>query len=156
MLVPGRMWSFASDMNFDGSVTISDIGLWVNWLFTYPGDWVILKLTHNGIGRFFEFSAADYGGVFSALISLFVFAMISLIPSMITDGIAEQKEWNENASSKEKLQARRFWSMMIFTIFSAFVMYIATQVGETWFMVASLLMFAMSSMLLFTSNRWNK
>ena len=104
-----RIWSFTADMNFDGLVTISDIGLWVNWIFTYPGDWVILKLSHNSIGRFFEFSAADYGGVFSFLISLFVFSMIFFIPSVIIDGIAEQKEWNENATPKEKLQARRLW-----------------------------------------------
>jgi len=151
-----RLWEFSADMNLDGSVTISDIGLWVNWIFTYPGDWIILKLTHNNIGRFFEFSAADYGGVFSFLISLFVFSMIFFIPSVITDGVSEQKEWNKNASPKEKLQARRFSSVMLFTIFSAFVMYLATQIGETWFIVASLLMFTMGSILFFTSNRWNK
>jgi|APSaa5957512535_1039671.scaffolds.fasta_scaffold43204_2 hypothetical protein len=148
-----RHWIFTPDMNLDGSVTISDIGLWVNWLFTYPGDWVILKLTHSDIGRFFEFSTADYGGFLSFWISIFVFIAL---PFMASAFLVGREEFNENASPEEKLKDRRFWSIVQFTIFSAFVMYIATQVGETWFMVASLLMFAMSSMLLFTSNRWNK
>jgi hypothetical protein len=151
-----RQWEFVADMNFDGFVTISDIGLWVNWIFTYPGDWVVLKLTHNSIGRFLEFSAADYGGVFSFLISLLFFAMIFFIPSMITDGISEQKEWNENLSPKEKLQARRFVSVMIFTVFSFFLLWASLQLNIFWLEIISAFMVLLSSVLFFTSGRWNK
>ncbi len=151
-----RQWEFVADMNFDGFVTISDIGLWVNWIFTYPGDWVVLKLTHNSIGRFLEFSAADYGGVFSFLISLLFFAMIFFIPSMITDGISEQKEWNENQSPKEKLQARRIMSVMIFTVFSFFLLWASLQLNIFWLEIISAFMVLLSSVLFFTSGRWNK
>jgi hypothetical protein len=151
-----RQWEFVADMNFDGFVTISDIGLWVNWIFTYPGDWVVFKLTHNSIGRFLEFSAADYGGVFSFLISLLFFAMIFFIPSMITDGISEQKEWNENQSPKEKLQARRIMSVMIFTVFSFFLLWASLQLNIFWLEIISAFMVLLSSVLFFTSNRWNK
>jgi hypothetical protein len=151
-----RQWEFVADMNLDGSVTISDIGLWVNWIFTYPGDWVVLKLTHNSIGRFLEFSAADYGGVFSFLISLLFFAMIFFIPSMITDGISEQKEWNENASPKEKLQARRLLSVTIFTVFSFFLLWASLQLNIFWLEIISAFMVLLSSVLFFTPGRWNK
>ena len=92
-----RLWEFSADMNLDGSVTISDIGLWVSWLLSYPGDWAILKLTHNPIGKFFEFSSADYGGFASFLISvLFLIVVFFIVPAVIsaviTNGIDEQKE----------------------------------------------------------------
>jgi hypothetical protein len=144
-----RQWEFVADMSFDGFVTISDIGLWVKWLFYYPGDWVILKLSHNPFGRFFEFSAADYGGVFSLLISLLFFTIIFFIPSMITEAIAEQKEWNENASPKLKLQARRMTNVMKFGLFSALLMYASLQFDVTWLLIISGLMLVTSFILFF-------
>ena len=148
-----RIWSFAADMNFDGSVTIGDIGLWLNWLFTYPGDWIMLKLSHNSIGRFFEFSAADYGGFFSALISIFVFIAL---PFMASAFLVGREEFNENASPEEKLKDRKFWSIVQFTIFSAFFLYISVLVGEAWVTVIFALMFATGLMLLLTLSRWNR
>jgi len=35
-----RQWAFILDMNRDGAVTISDVGLWMKWLFFYPGDFI--------------------------------------------------------------------------------------------------------------------
>ncbi len=148
-----RIWSFTADMNFDGLVTISDIGLWVNWIFTYPGDWVILKLSHNSIGRFFEFSTADYGGFLSFWISIFVFIAL---PFMASAFLVGREEFNENASPEEKLKDRKFWSIVQFTIFSAFFLYISVIVGEAWVVVMFALMFTTGLILLFTLRRWNR
>ena len=154
-----RQWEFVADMNFDGFVTISDIGLWWKWFFSYPGDLVVLLLTNNNIGRFFELSAADYGGMFSFLISLFVFVGIPI--AIIQFGTIEERtgtieERNENASPKLELQGRRIRSLIRTSIFSALLMYISLQLDITWLQIIAGLMFATGGILFFTSGRWNK
>ena len=40
-------WTFDADMNGDGVVNLSDVWLWVNWLFFAPGDLLLLLcMTH--------------------------------------------------------------------------------------------------------------
>jgi hypothetical protein len=71
-----RTWVFIADMNYDGGVTISDLWLWFKWLYFYPGD-ALLLLTMEilpSVSAFFEISQADFGGVFSGVISFFVWA----------------------------------------------------------------------------------
>ena len=41
-----RWYERAEDMNHDGAVTISDVGLWAQWLWSLPGDYVLI-----GLGR---------------------------------------------------------------------------------------------------------
>ena len=64
-----RLWEFVSDMNFDGAVTISDVGLWMQWLIYYPGDWFIQYFMNTDVGRFLEISEANYGELLSLVIS---------------------------------------------------------------------------------------
>jgi len=78
MLVPGRMWSFVSDMNFDGLITISDVFLWIQWLVFYPGDWLISKMIGTEFGVFLEVSSSNYGGVFSGFVALVIFIVLVL------------------------------------------------------------------------------
>jgi len=67
-----RQWQFVADMNGDGLITISDVGLWFKWLYFWPGDAVIYALMETPLGRFFEVSPASYSGAASGIISLFV------------------------------------------------------------------------------------
>lgn len=69
-----RQWSFVSDMNHSGSITISDVWLWFEWLYFYPGDGLIYFLMNKApeIGQFFEITHSSYGGILSGIVS-FVF-----------------------------------------------------------------------------------
>jgi len=68
-----RLWSFEADMDQNGAITISDIWLWVDWLFFYPGDFLILGIMKFGdIHTFFELSSNTFGNWFSGIIS-FIF-----------------------------------------------------------------------------------
>lgn len=64
-----REWSFVADMNYDYSVTISDLWLWFKWLYFYPGDVILSKIIHTSFGSFFELTEYSYGGYFSGIIS---------------------------------------------------------------------------------------
>ncbi len=70
-------WSFVADMNYDGAVTISDVWLWFNWLYFYPGDWLISKwFLGNPVGQFLEFTINDLGGFFSGVISFIAWGIV--------------------------------------------------------------------------------
>lgn len=88
-----RLWRFQQDMNGDGVVTVSDVWLWVKWLFYYPGDWLIDILTNTALGRFLEFSAASLGGGLSAVISFLAwYAFFAIAAS------CENSRQNESSS----------------------------------------------------------
>ena len=65
-----KPWEFVADMNGDGAITISDVELWVRWLFFIPGDTVIWATIDTPLGRFFEVSMSSYGGGWSAIFSV--------------------------------------------------------------------------------------
>jgi hypothetical protein len=52
-----------SDMNLDGIVTISDVGLWAKWLYFLPGDMAALVLLDTPVGDFFEISITSLEGI---------------------------------------------------------------------------------------------
>lgn len=67
-------------MNADGAVTISDVGLWLKWLYFWPGDTTVQLVGPTAIGRFLEISEASYGGLGSGIVSLIAWsAVISLL-----------------------------------------------------------------------------
>lgn len=72
-----RNWRFVVDMNGDGAVTISDVWLWVKWLYIYPGDGVLHLLATNlpSVAKFFEVSSASYGSSISGFLSFFIWAV---------------------------------------------------------------------------------
>jgi len=68
-------------MNLDGSITISDVWLWIKWLYFYPGDGLVYFLFHKApsIASFFEMTPSSYGGVFSGMVSFIFFGIFSVI-----------------------------------------------------------------------------
>ena len=72
-MVAARLWFFEADMDQNGVITISDLWLWIQWLFFYPGDLLILGIMKFGdIHTFFELSSSTFGNWFSGIIS-FIF-----------------------------------------------------------------------------------
>lgn len=81
-----RQWTFIADMNYSGSITISDVWLWFKWLFFYPGDFFVYFLINNtpSIGHFFEITYSSYGGVFSGIVSFIVWIIaLGLIGAIV-------------------------------------------------------------------------
>ncbi len=70
-VTPKRIWSFISDMNCDGVVTISDVSLWLGWVYFYPGDLLLMLVMREtpNMARFFEITDADYGKFVSFAVS---------------------------------------------------------------------------------------
>lgn len=65
------------DMNLDGALTISDVLLWLKWLFWLPGDLAALALLGTPVGDFFEVVPATLHGWGSALLSLCVWLVVA-------------------------------------------------------------------------------
>lgn len=83
-----RQWTFIADMDYSGSVTISDLGLWYKWLFFYPGDYFLSLMIDKTpkIVDFFEITVNDYGGFLSGGISVICcFALIFGFIGMFED-----------------------------------------------------------------------
>lgn len=75
-------WVIATDMNCDGAVTISDVALWVSWLFYLPGDgflWLLMQYPEAVV--FLELMPSAYGEWISAILSVmgWLIALIVLI-----------------------------------------------------------------------------
>jgi hypothetical protein len=76
-----RQWAFVADMNFSGSITISDVWLWFKWLYFYPGDGFVYFLFNKipDVGHFFEITYSSYGGVLSGIVSFCVWITATFI-----------------------------------------------------------------------------
>ena len=77
-----RLWTFVPDMNFNGTITVSDCWLWFEWLFFYPGDFLIhLAFDRSStLARFLELESPGYGGSLSGVPSLlFWIVLIKLL-----------------------------------------------------------------------------
>jgi hypothetical protein len=105
-----RQWKFVSDMNFDGAVTISDVGLWLKWLFFMPGDALMFAAMDSPAGRFFEVTPSSYGGIWSGIVSLLTWLLfISLLGSVLSSlapllpgaSHVSRTEWEDEASEQE-------------------------------------------------------
>lgn len=87
----GRQWHFVTDMNHDGVTTISDISLWIKWLYFYPGDWLLqasMKAAPD-LTTFLEVSQESYGGFLSGFISFFAWVLILSILAGVTVAVVE-------------------------------------------------------------------
>jgi hypothetical protein len=82
---PDPKWQFierAMDMNGDGAVTVSDVGLWAKWMFGLPGDYVLILVMRqfSTVAHFLEVGPALLGGLLSwgisALAGVMLFKMI--------------------------------------------------------------------------------
>ena len=65
-----RQWRFVADMDRDGVVTLSDAGLWVQWMFFMPGDALIAAIGPTALGRELELTQASFGGTAAAVLSV--------------------------------------------------------------------------------------
>ena len=84
-------WFLEKDMNCDYLFTISDVFMWVEWVFFLPGDgllWAVMQSERAAI--FLELSPNFYGGWISGILSgfgwfsafiLWVVIMVALEPS---------------------------------------------------------------------------
>jgi len=57
-----RRLQVRADMTGDGIVTISDVVLWLQWLFALPGDAAVLAMAGTPVGTFFEVGRHSLGG----------------------------------------------------------------------------------------------
>lgn len=77
-----RQWKFVADMNRSGTVTVSDVWIWIEWLYFWPGDGLIyLVITKApGLAKFFELSAGKFSGLLSLFLSfgLWIVAVLLL------------------------------------------------------------------------------
>ncbi len=69
-LESGRLWSFIVDANMDGDLGLVDVMLWAEWLFFWPGDFVINISIQSALLGFLGFNKSDFSGVKSFFISL--------------------------------------------------------------------------------------
>ena len=78
---------FASDMNADGTITISDVVLWLEHAYFLPGDSLLWFLDSylRPVARFLELSAASYGGLFSGVVSGLGWLLILLVVGVVHD-----------------------------------------------------------------------
>ncbi len=76
-----RQWTFVADMNYSGSITISDVWLWFKWLYFYPGDGSVYFLVNvvPGFGQFLEITYNSYGGILSGIISFFGWIIFAFV-----------------------------------------------------------------------------
>jgi len=73
-----RDWAFVADMSRDGAITISDVWLWVKWVFFYPGDVLVYLFMSETprISQFLELSRFSYGSNGSGVISAFAWLIL--------------------------------------------------------------------------------
>lgn len=92
-----RQWPFIEDMNFDGTMTISDTFLWFKWLFFYPGD-LFIKLIIDEfpeIASFFEVDYTNYVGMLSGTVSLFAWLCVIGVDLGCVHEVPERKAYEE-------------------------------------------------------------
>lgn len=87
-------WHFAADMNNSGTMTISDVWLWIEWYFYYPGDYFIRFISETETGQFFEYSLADYGGFTSFIVSGFLWVSILWVVFGSIIAIRNNSSWD--------------------------------------------------------------
>ena len=77
-----------TDMNYSGTVTISDAWLWFKWLYFYPGDGLVYFLLHKtpSISNFFEMTFSSYGEVFSGVVSFFIWFFLIIVGLVLWNG----------------------------------------------------------------------
>ena len=77
-LVPdgGSPWDF----NGDGAFTISDVGIWWNYITAYPTDVIITS--HTGLSQFFELGKIAPLGFFQSLFGMMVWTVLLIMASV--------------------------------------------------------------------------
>jgi len=71
-----RRLQVRGDMNLDGVMTISDVWLWLQWLYFLPGDLTALVLIDSPVGNFFEITLSSLNGLGSGVLSFFFWFVV--------------------------------------------------------------------------------
>jgi hypothetical protein len=71
-----RRLQVRSDMNLDGVVSVSDVGLWLEWFYFLPGDLAALALLDTPVGDFLEITLGSMHGWGSAVLSFCVWFVV--------------------------------------------------------------------------------
>ena len=113
-----RQWGFVADMNYTGSITISDVSLWFKWLYFYPGDGLVYFSINRvpKFGQFFEISYNSYGGNVSGIVSFFVWIIVLGILAAILDNLEVMKTEIISSIKDIKLQLSEKYSSIMFGI----------------------------------------
>jgi hypothetical protein len=74
-----RRLLISADMNQDGVVTVSDVLLWLKWIYFLPGDLTAIVLMGTPIGNFLEITPTSIEGVGSGIFS-FLFWYVAFRP----------------------------------------------------------------------------
>ena len=92
MLWQARWDSIKVDMNNDGSFTITDVWMWMKWVFTFPGDVLLIAamIYLPGVALFLEIRPNVVGRWLSLLLSFYCWSVATgtAISHFREDGIA--------------------------------------------------------------------
>src|SRR5262245_37854027 len=80
-MAAARQWSFVADMTGNGTVTVSDLWLWIEWLYFLPGDGLIYLVMRYlpALARFLELVPARFGGPLSLFISFGLWIVVVIL-----------------------------------------------------------------------------
>ena len=94
-------------MNFDGTVTISDVWLWAKWAFFYPGDGVLCLVMSKtpGVASFFEITESSYSGVLSGFITVLFWLFLYGCYASIREEIEEARQKKELNRRKKEIKS---------------------------------------------------
>ena len=85
-----RRWEFVADMTGNGTVTVSDFWLWIEWLYFWPGDyliWLVIRYL-PAVASFLELNPGKYSGPLSLFISFglwIVFLVLVVVTWQLMD-----------------------------------------------------------------------
>jgi len=149
------------DMNYDGAVTISDIGPWLKslleqldkWL-VQEGNWLLSKIIDTDIGVFFEVSydgkLASSIGVVSLVIQLAFIAFLLLVLILIAKGFFDSFKDCINKTSTTYPRC-----ITGFFAFGAFVLLIiAAGLQISWLHNSIFVVFVVSWLAWYSQGRW--
>ncbi|MFM9847698.1 MAG: hypothetical protein ACKVP3_11125 [Hyphomicrobiaceae bacterium] len=89
-----QRFRFATDMNGDGLFTISDVWLWLKWLFFAPGDGVLLFLMAF-MPDISDFLEVDQGSMYGWLSGFLSAVLWIVVPAKVLSGSDQLLEWGK-------------------------------------------------------------
>ena len=156
----------SKDMNYDGVYTITDLFLSIKQFLFSPGDWVIRHwILDTEFGTFFEYSSADYGGIASFVISLFVFVGIPMIIYLeiykyfinVVGYKGDGFEFDSEYRIEREERSKKFYTLLAIPQFiSALFYYELKSNTDSWWLLFLFVSTILSWVIFFNQHKWNK
>ena len=153
-------------MNYDGVYTITDLFLSIKQFLFSPGDWVIRHwILDTEFGTFFEYSSADYGGIASFVISLFVFVGIPMIIYLeiykyfinVVGYKGDGFEFDSEYRIEREERSKKFYTLLAIPQFiSALFYYELKSNTDSWWLLFLFVSTILSWVIFFNQHKWNK